>query len=152
MLGAACYGARKVETNAGAAVKWLTLKFSRFLIVGGFCILLNLVSLFLLTDKLGFHYLLSCIVTVIAVNYVGYQLNRTFTFGDTRRATIHQDIRGFIRYNLVSIVSFILVMVQMFVFVDVFGMWYIYANILAGISMAFVNFSLHRLITYRDIS
>lgn len=129
-------------------MKKLGLQFCRFLLVGGVCIVLNLLALYGLTDLLGLHYLLSCCVAVVLVNYVGFRLNKALTFTDAAPGPVARSVWQFLKYNAVSVVSFLLVIGQMYVLVDIFGFWYIHANIIAGIVMAFVNFAMHKHFTY----
>ena len=72
--------------------------FVRFALVGGFCFLSGLAGVYLLTDGLGWHYLLSTAVSVIGANVLGWLLNRSWTFElRTRRSP-----REFLRYALVN--------------------------------------------------
>lgn len=123
-------------------------EFLRFLVVGALCMALNLVLLYGFTDVLGIHYLLSCVIVVLLVNGVGFLLNRRFTFFSGQARFIYGSLQGFFHYNVVSVISFFMVIVQMYVMVDWFGLWYVHANILSGIVMAFFNFFMHRKITY----
>lgn len=131
-------------------MKHLSLQFIRFLVVGGVCLVLNLSLLYVLTDKLGLHYLLSCCIVVLLVNYVGFQLNKLFTFTRQSPYIKGETIMQFIKYNAVSVVSFVLAVGQMYVLVDFFGMWYIYASAVSSVVMAFINFGMHKYFTYKE--
>ncbi|MCC7516563.1 MAG: GtrA family protein [Pseudomonadales bacterium] len=133
-------------------MKRLGLQFGRFVGVGSICLALNVLMLYGLTDVLGLHYLLSCCVAIIAVNGIGFLLNKTLTFTDAPPVLVVSSggFWQFFRYNTVSIISFLLVMSQMYILVDVVGIWYIYANIAIGVVMAFINFFMHKYFTYVD--
>ena len=131
-------------------MKKISLQFCRFVGVGGICIVLNLFVLYCLTDLFGLHYLLSCCIAVFMVNYVGFRLNKALTFANVVEVGVAGGFWQFVKYNAVSVVSFFLVLVQMYLLVDVFGFWYIYANIMVGIVMAFVIFAMHKYFTYSE--
>lgn len=119
------------------------LEFIRFFFVGAFCFFLNVVFLYLLTDILGLHYLLSCTILFFTVNFFGFYLNEKITF----RSGV-QIVGGYFRYNIVSLFSFLMIVLQMYVLVSVIGVWYLYANMLVSVGMVFVNYFLHRWFTF----
>jgi len=122
-------------------------QFVKFVLVGGLCVILNIVGLYVLTGIFNLHYLVSSAILGVSVNFVAFTLNKKFTFlsGDRNTASVMQ----FTKYNGVSIVSFCMVLILMYILVDGIGMWYITANVLVSLVMAFVNFYLHKNITYR---
>lgn len=132
-------------------MKALGLQFFKFLCVGFVCIVLNLLALYCLTDFLGMHYLLSCTIAVFFVNYIGFRLNREITFRESGVDISPEGFFQFIKYNVVSVVSFFLVIAEMYILVDILGFWYIHANIIAGVFMAFFNFFMHKKITYANV-
>lgn len=125
------------------------MQFARFLSVGSICIILNLSILYILTDFFKVYYLLSCCIALLLVNYIGFKLNKTFTFLDGIPRARAESFWQFLRYNAVSIVSFLMGISQMYILVDVFDVWYIYANMLVAVIMAFVNFFMHKYFTYK---
>lgn len=125
-------------------------QFSRFLVVGGLCALLNLLGLYFLTEWMGFHYLFSCSIIVVFVNAVGYFLNRIITFSLPSNGFRRGDLAAFLRYNVVTISGFFLTVILMYILVDHFQIWYMYSSVFSSVVMIFFNFFLHKIFTYSD--
>ena len=115
-----------------------------FLLVGGTCYLLNLLSLYLLTEKLGLHYLASVMVAFLLINCCGFVLNRRYTFADSSDTFW----RGLGKYNLVLLSSCLWVLLLMYVLVDLFRVGYLPANIAITTGTTFYNFFLHKKWTF----
>lgn len=120
--------------------KIVSSKFFRFCIIGGFCTSLNLVSLYALTTILKVHYILSTIILMLTVNTLGFYLNRRFTFKSKKKRFWHE----LWKYHTVMFSSSLTVLILMYVLVDIFHIWYLYANIITTIIMIFYNFSMHK--------
>jgi len=121
-------------------------QFIKFILVGGTCVALNMVGLYLLTGLLHLHYLVSTAILTVTVNFLGFKVNKNFTFSekDYKSSSIVQ----FTKYNGVSVFSFCMVLILMYVLVDLVNVWYLAANLLVSFIMAFVNFYIHKKITY----
>ncbi|WP_055074571.1 GtrA family protein [Pseudanabaena sp. 'Roaring Creek'] len=120
-------------------------QFLRFFMVGGFCAFLNIVILYILTGILNFHYLLSVLIQTVVVNYIGFYLNRRFTFKKTKG----NFWEGLVKYYTVMISSFLMVSSLMYLLVDIFRVWYLYAFILITIMMMIFNFLSHQKWTFK---
>lgn len=120
-------------------------KFFKFLLVGGFCTLQNIVWLYVLTTLLGLHYIVSTIILMITVNTLGFYLNRRFTFKKQGDNFWHE----LWKYHTVMLSSSVTVLILMYVLVDIVGIWYLYANIIITIGMTLVNFLMHHKWTFK---
>ena len=123
----------------------LSSKFFKFLLIGGFCTLQNIVWLYVLTTVLGLHYLISTIILMITVNTLGFYLNRRFTFkkqGDN----FWQEL---CKYHTVMLSSSLTVLILMYVLVDLVEIWYLYANLIITGFMTLVNFLMHQKWTFK---
>ncbi|TYQ30716.1 GtrA family protein [Pseudanabaena sp. UWO310] len=120
-------------------------QFLRFFMVGGFCAFLNIVILYILTGILNFHYLLSVLIQTVVVNYIGFYLNRRFTFKRTKG----EFWEGLAKYYAVMISSFLMVSSLMYLLVDIFHVWYLYAFVLITIMMMIFNFLSHQKWTFK---
>ena len=56
------------------------LEFVRFLVVGGLCYLLGLALLYVLTEHLGLHYLVSLVIAMLILSTIGWSMNRSWAF------------------------------------------------------------------------
>jgi putative flippase GtrA len=114
-------------------------KFATFAAVGGFCALLSLAILWLLTSWLGVHYLVSTMITFLITTPVGFWLNKILTFR-TRREYARIE---WPRYFLIMSVSFASSLALMYLLVSVLGLWYLLANVIViGLLLVF-NFLTH---------
>lgn len=119
-------------------------QFLRFFIVGGFCASLNIIILYVLTDLCKFHYLVSILIQNIVVNSIGFYLNRAFTF----KKKEDDLLQGLIKYHIVMISSLVIVSFLMYLFVDIFHIWYMTAFIVITIIMIAYNFISHKKWTF----
>ena len=119
----------------------------KFLLIGGFCTLQNIVWLYFFTTILGFHYIVSTIILMITVNSLGFYLNRRFTF-KKQGNNFWQEL---CKYHTVMISSCLTVLLFMYILVDILHFWYLYANILITVVMTFFNFFLHKKWTFKSL-
>jgi putative flippase GtrA len=115
-------------------------QFIRFAIVGGFCAALNLISLYVLTSLLKINYMLSTLIALIGINFLGFYLNKYYTF-ETDKSRFWQELW---KYYSVMFSSFLLNLFFMYLLVDIFKMWYIYASITITIGFIIYNFLMHK--------
>ncbi len=123
--------------------------FLEFLLVGLFCTLQNVFWLYLLTTILKFHYLVSTIILMITVNSLGFCLNKRYTFKTYKTRTIKSVFKELIKYHTVMLSSSLIVLGLMYVFVDIFRIWYIMSNLVISIGMSVYNFLIHKRWTFK---
>jgi putative flippase GtrA len=122
-------------------------KFFKFLLIGGFCTLQNLVYLYFLTTILGINYLISTIFLMITVNSLGFYLNRKYTFAKKTQTT--SFLKALLKYHYVMLFSSITVLCLMYLLVEICKIWYLYANIIITICMTIFNFFIHNKWTFK---
>lgn len=115
-------------------------RFSKFIIFGAFCNILGTTSLYVFTDFLGLHYILSLIITLIYVNFIGFYLNKIYTFKTPKK----YFFRELWKYYSVMSSGFCLNVSSMYLLVDIFKIWYIYAAVIVSIGLLFFNFFMHK--------
>jgi putative flippase GtrA len=123
----------------------LPARFLVFLLVGGFCLALNTVALWLLTSVLGVHYLASTVIAFFAITPLGFLLNKLMTFR-TRREYAHIELP---RYFTAMAASFGANIALMYLFVSVLGMWYIAASLAVAVLLVLANFLTSDLWSFR---
>ena len=112
------------------------MKFLVYATVGGACALLNLAVLWLLTSVLGVHYLLSNMISFIALTPVGFVMQKLVTFRTPRaRAEVEWP-----RYFATMGASFAANLALMYLLVSVLGMWYLTANVATTAFLLAANF------------
>lgn len=119
---------------------WKDARLHRFLVVGGTCFAVNMGVLYVGTEWLGFHYLVSMAISIVVANSLGWALNRQWTFGATPSYWLHE----YVRYFSVNLLSFGFSLLAMAVLVSGLGWNYLFASALLAAVMTLVNFVLHR--------
>ncbi|MBC8007187.1 MAG: GtrA family protein [Prolixibacteraceae bacterium] len=118
---------------------------SRFAIVGGACFAAGVLILYVLTDLGGLHYLLSMSVALVSGSFLGWILNRTWTF----RSDAADTGMEFFRYLGVNIGAYIATLLLMGFLVSGLGVNYIVASVVIAFAMMFANFLIHRAWSFR---
>jgi putative flippase GtrA len=114
----------------------LPLRFAAFVLVGGFCLAVNTLKLWLLTSGLGIHYLVSTVVAFFSITPLGFLLNKVLTFR-TRREYAPIELP---RYLTAMVASFMANIALMYLLVSVLGVWYLAASVLVAVGLVIVNF------------
>jgi putative flippase GtrA len=112
------------------------VRFLTYAIVGGGCALLNLAVLWLLTSVLGVHYLVSNMISFLALTPVGFLLQKLMTFRTPRAAAGVEWSRYFATMGS----SFAANLVLMYVLVSLLGIWYLAANVVITVLLLVANF------------
>lgn len=113
----------------------------KYIISGGTAAVVNISTLYILVDYFDLWYLASSTLAYLVAFFVSFTLQKFWTFLDKeKRGTTKQAI-WFILYNVISI---FINMLFVFVFVEVFGVVYLVAQILSGIIIAGCSFFVYR--------
>jgi putative flippase GtrA len=123
----------------------MSAQFLRFGLVGFLCFLGGLASVYLLTDRLHLHYVLSMAISLLLLNLIGWLLNRHWTFG----LRVRRSWAELARYLLVSGTSFALTLVLLALLVSGLGLNYLVASAIVALLMTALNFTAHRLWSLR---
>jgi putative flippase GtrA len=114
----------------------LAARFAVFVLVGGFCLAMNTLVLWLLASGLGLHYLLATLIAFFAITPLGFLLNKVFTFR-TRREYAPIELP---RYFTVMAASLAANLGLMYVLVSLLGVWYLAASLVVAVTLVVVNF------------
>lgn len=113
------------------------LTFLKYIIAGGIGGSVHLLLLFVFTDICKIHYLLSTTTALFIVFWISFFLQKHWTFRDKSSDKIGlQAGRYFIMHSL----NFVANGALMYVFVSVFGIWYLFSQVLISLSIAVVTF------------
>lgn len=113
----------------------------RYVISGGTGAVVNIGSLFILTHFLGVWYLVSSVIAFLLSFFVSFFLQRTWTF-DLR--TVDGLTRHTSQYFVVAVGNTFLNTALVFGFVEYAHIWYIAAQIIAGVVIALTSFFIYR--------
>lgn len=117
----------------------------KFLSVGGFCAGLSLAIMYVLISGLGINYLIATIITIFVTNFIGFSLNKYYTFRTHQR----EFWREIYKYYSVMLSSYILNLCIMYALVDIVNIWYLYANVVCILLLTPFNYLLHKKWSFR---
>lgn len=109
----------------------------RYIFSGGIAVFANLIILFILTKYLHLFYLISAIIAFCSGILVSYSMQKFWTFKDYQMDNMPFQFYIFLRY---SIMILCLNTILMYLSVDVFGLWYMFSQIIITIITSFINY------------
>jgi dolichol-phosphate mannosyltransferase len=112
----------------------------KFTSVGGFCLLVNLNILWILTEKLGIEDIIASVISFFLSNLVGFFLNKYFTF----KAKNTNILREIYKYYAVMSSSFVANISCLFILVKIFDIWVIYATLIVSAIFYLYNYLMHK--------
>lgn len=115
-------------------------KFLRFVLVGSLGYISSILIIYLLTEKLKLHYIISWQVAWFFSNLLTFYTNKLYTFNSKKRNF------GFEiwRYYLVNSSSLFFALIGVYVMVEAFRVNYLIASVLVSLISLFYNFILHK--------
>jgi len=116
------------------------LEILRFLLAGGSCLLLELGVLYTLTEAAGLHYLYSAALAFTLSVIVNYLMCRYWVFQGARQ----QSAKAAAVFIGSSLAGLGLNQLCMWLFVEMAGLWYMAAKLLAAVVVTAWNYVLKR--------
>jgi len=117
------------------------MKVAKFVIAGGSAFSVNISFLYVFTEFFGLWYIFSATLAFTLSFLVGFSLNKFWTFADSSIDFIHSQMYIYLGVNLINLVinnTFLYFMVESF------AVWYILAQAIASIVIAFESFFVYR--------
>ncbi|MEI7688596.1 MAG: GtrA family protein [Candidatus Nomurabacteria bacterium] len=112
-------------------------KIVRYIFSGGVAVFANLTILFVLTKYLHMFYLISAIIAFCFGVLVSYSLHKFWTFKNYLIGNMSSQFYIFFIY---SILILCLNTILMYLSVDIFGLWYIFSQVIITIITSFINY------------
>lgn len=120
--------------------------FAKFCTVGAIGTLVNIAVLYMLTEQFAVYYMISAIFAFIAAVTTNFVLNKTWTFGEKLgERTLHK----YSKFFTISVLALTVNLAFLYIFVEYFQIWYIFAQVLAILIGLIVNFSGNVVWTFR---
>jgi putative flippase GtrA len=113
----------------------------KYIISGGTAAAVDIAFLVLFTEVFKWWYIVSAIVAFIIAFGVSFTLQKFWTFRDHGTERIH--VQASI-YLAVSIANLGINTLLMYLFVDIFGIWYVASQVLAGGLIAIMSFFVYK--------
>ncbi len=118
----------------------------KFVISGGTAAFIDLSFLYCLTDCFGLWYLISSAIAFAVAFFVSFFLQKLWTFRDEN---MRRTPKQMFWYFLVAILNLILNAGGMYLLVDVFGVFYLLAQILMGATLGINSFFIYKFIIFK---
>jgi predicted glycoside hydrolase/deacetylase ChbG (UPF0249 family)/putative flippase GtrA len=122
------------------------LEVIRFVIAGVISTGSNLLLLFLFTDILGLWYIASAITSYLLAIAISFTLQKFWAFAHHSVAHVREEVFWYILNNVFGLVFDA---VGLFVLVEYFGMWYMFAQFILLALIATWNFFIYRFVIFR---
>jgi dolichol-phosphate mannosyltransferase len=123
--------------------KYIT--FLKYCIVGFSGIIINNGLLYVLTEYMTIFYIISSLISIEVSKISNFILNDKWTFKNDKSKSL---INRFVLFEIISIGGVVLNLILLYVLVDEFKVYYIYANILLVPIILVWNYLLNRYITW----
>ena len=117
------------------------MKVIRFIIAGGSAFSVNIFFLYIFTEFFGLWYIFSATIAFMLSFLVGFSLNKFWTFAESSADFIHSQIFIYLGVNLVNLA---INNALLYFMVESLAIWYILAQALASILIAFESFFVYK--------
>ena len=123
----------------------LVKTIGRYLVAGSIGAATNISLLFIFTEYVGLHYLVSSGISFILACGVGFSLQKFWTFRDRSVESIHTQALG---YFTISAINFFLNIALLYFLVEWTHIWYILAQAIVSACIAVSSFLLYRYVIF----
>lgn len=113
----------------------------KFLVTGGIALIVNLITLYLLTSVMGIHYLFSAVCSFAVAVAVNFMLQKFWTFGHTR-GNIYMEATSFMALQIA--VNLFLNTALLYFLVEYLHIYYLLSQMVASLCLAVVTFLVTR--------
>lgn len=121
------------------------LQFFRYLFVGGFAFLVDFFLLYFFSEFCGIYYLVSAVLSFIISLIVNYVLSTVWVFNKNQ---IDNRVAEFGVFALIGVVGLAFTEIFLYLFTDVFGLYYMFSKIITTAIVMFWNFIARRVMFY----
>jgi putative flippase GtrA len=138
-----------VFKNMTGAIKRKLYKhklYVKYVIAGGTAAMSDFILLFIFTDILHVWYIISATLAFIVAFFVSFFLQKFWTFRDNSRDKMYKQMA---MYLAVGATNTCLNAGGMYVLVDKFGVWYIFAQAVMAIGLALGSFVIYRFVIFK---
>jgi glycosyltransferase involved in cell wall biosynthesis/putative flippase GtrA len=118
----------------------------KYLIAGGTATSVDLGLLFIFTDLLKIHYLISAIIAFVFAFFVSFYLQKFWTFRDGDKNIIYKQMSMYLFLGLTNLGTNSLIM---YTLVDHLKIMYMIAQVITSLLLSVINFLVYRLITFK---
>lgn len=117
----------------------------RYLFVGGFCAIADLLILYVLVDFFHFWYLASAIISFSFISLLGYFAQKYFTFKNNSK----NHKKQLLIFIVIAVIGLLINTSFMFLFVSLMNIWYMLASIITKFIVIIWNYTANKKITFK---
>ena len=125
--------------------KNIIAEFFKFAFVGLIGTLINVAILYFLTEYFGIYYMFSAIISFIVAMTNNFILNKIWTFKENIRLNTG---RKYIQFSIVSVIALLINLFFLYLFTEIFKIYYIISQILAIGFALIINFTGNKIWTF----
>lgn len=115
-------------------------KFLKFFLVGSLGYFSSIAMIYVMTDQLRFHYIVSWQIAWFLGNFLTFYFNKRYTFESSKKRFWAEIWR----YYLVNSSSLFISLCLIYTCVDIFKIPYLLASVIVSFALMFYNFILHK--------
>ncbi len=119
------------------------IQFFRYIFVGGISAIVNIGMLYILTDKIHSHYILSNILSFLIGLLTNYILSKKFVF---QKATDINKAQEFIIYAIIGVIGLVIDTLLVWIFTDTLSLYYMLSKIISTIIVFIWNFGARKML------
>lgn len=124
-----------------AAIVRRRIRIVRYIVSGGTAAAVDLGLLFIFTELMRLHYLLSSTLAFLVAFVVSFSLQKLWTFEDAGTERVHAQAAV---YFVITGTNVLVNLGLMYILVDLVHLWYLLAQIITGAFIACYSFLLYR--------
>lgn len=119
-------------------------QFCRYSFAGFLMLAANLILVWFFTRFFGVHYLLSCAIAFFAETFIGFYVNRKWTF----RSAIHFK-KGYMRFFIIAIYTLIAILFITYALIHYLAFHYVWARTISSVITGVMGYVLDLKVTFR---
>lgn len=124
----------------------ISIQVIKYIISGGTAAITELTLLYVLTEFLGIWYIYSVFIAFLFAFCISFLLQKFWTFQDKNIDKAHKQA---IFYLLITITNLAINIVAIYILVEVFGLWYIFAQVLISGFIAISSFFIYKFVIFQ---
>lgn len=119
-------------------------QFARYTFAGALMLFANLLLVWFFTELFGLHYLVSCAIAFIAESFIGFYVNRHWTF----KSSVHFK-KGYIRFLIIAFYSLLAILFITYGLITYLAFQYVWARTVSSVVTGAIGYILDLKITFR---
>ncbi len=120
------------------------IQFFRYIFVGGFAFLADAFTLWLCEKWM--NYMIAAAIAFVVGLAVNYSLSIWFVFSESSK--VKNKVKEFVVYGIIGLIGLLITEGIMYLFTDVFGLYFLISKIIAAAIVLVWNFAARKVVLY----